>query len=455
MGVLDNLFKGNMNNSDEVLVDMSTYDTSSSTVNSENITQNIDEDTAMGIASLYQGITIISDTIASMPIYLYRNNDGFQEMLVDDPRNNIMSGMANEVLTSYNLKKVMVKDLILYGNSYVKIVRGKGDTVESLYYLPNEVVTPKSDSNGYYFEIKEFDTGVDGEKVDSEVVDFYDMLLLIRNNKYNSVKGTGLLDIAKDTLSLAVEENTYLNNLFRNGLSARAILSSKTPLKREIKQKLKQDLKSFYSGAKNAGTIMVLEGDMNLVPLTLSPQDIKLIEQKTFTISEVARYLNIPKHMLNLDRGQGLYSNITQERLNLMFNTLTPYTVAIEESLNQKLLTEDERSQGLFFKFDTSELLRLTPQDQAQYMLQLYSTGVVTVEEVRKALSLGSDEDTINQLKDIQELKDKIISGKTTIDNKSDNTNEDTVNKESSNNNKVEKKVIKEEKEKEKIKNKQ
>lgn len=455
MGVLDNLFKGNMNNSDEVLVDMSTYDTSSSTVNSENITQNIDEDTAMGIASLYQGITIISDTIASMPIYLYRNNDGFQEMLVDDPRNNIMSGMANEVLTSYNLKKVMVKDLILYGNSYVKIVRGKGDTVESLYYLPNEVVTPKSDSNGYYFEIKEFDTGVDGEKVDSEVVDFYDMLLLIRNNKYNSVKGTGLLDIAKDTLSLAVEENTYLNNLFRNGLSARAILSSKTPLKREIKQKLKQDLKSFYSGAKNAGTIMVLEGDMNLVPLTLSPQDIKLIEQKTFTISEVARYLNIPKHMLNLDRGQGLYSNITQERLSLMFNTLTPYTVAIEESLNQKLLTEDERSQGLFFKFDTSELLRLTPQDQAQYMLQLYSTGVVTVEEVRKALSLGSDEDTINQLKDIQELKDKIISGETTIDNKSDNTNEDTVNKESSNNNKVEKKVIKEEKEKEKIKNKQ
>lgn len=455
MGVLDNLFKGNMNNSDEVLVDMSTYDTSSSTVNSENITQNIDEDTAMGIASLYQGITIISDTIASMPIYLYRNNDGFQEMLVDDPRNNIMSGMANEVLTSYNLKKVMVKDLILYGNSYVKIVRGKGDTVESLYYLPNEVVTPKSDSNGYYFEIKEFDTGVDGEKVDSEVVDFYDMLLLIRNNKYNSVKGTGLLDIAKDTLSLAVEENTYLNNLFRNGLSARAILSSKTPLKREIKQKLKQDLKSFYSGAKNAGTIMVLEGDMNLVPLTLSPQDIKLIEQKTFTISEVARYLNIPKHMLNLDRGQGLYSNITQERLSLMFNTLTPYTVAIEESLNQKLLTEDERSQGLFFKFDTSELLRLTPQDQAQYMLQLYSTGVVTVEEVRKALSLGSDEDTINQLKDIQELKDKIISGETTINNKSDNTNEDTVNKESSNNNKVEKKVIKEEKEKEKIKNKQ
>lgn len=455
MGVLDNLFKGNMNNSNEVLVDMSTYDTSSSTVNSESITQNVDEDTAMGIASLYQGITIISDTIASMPIYLYRNNEGFQEMLVDDPRNNIMSGMANEVLTSYNLKKVMVKDLILYGNSYVKIVRGKGDAVESLYYLPNDVVTPKSDSNGYYFEIKGFDTDVDGEKVDSEVVDFYDMLLLIRNNKYNSVKGTGLLDIAKDTLSLAVEENTYLNNLFRNGLSARAILSSKTPLKREIKQKLKQDLKSFYSGAKNAGTIMVLEGDMNLVPLTLSPQDIKLIEQKTFTISEVARYLNIPKHMLNLDRGQGLYSNITQERLSLMFNTLTPYTVAIEESLNQKLLTEDERLQGLFFKFDTSELLRLTPQDQAQYMLQLYSTGVVTVEEVRKALSLGSDEDTINQLKDIQELKDKIISGETTIDNKSDNTNEDTVNKESSNNNKVEKKVIKEEKEKEKIKNKQ
>ena len=447
MGILDGLFKGEEKST---TLDMSTYDTVSNTVNTSYESQTVDEVKALGIASLYQGLNIICDTIASMPVYLFKMSDGFQEMVVDDPRNDIMSGMANEVLTSYNLKKVMVKDLILHGNAYVKIVRGKGDAIESLYYYPTDVVTPKADKNGYYFEIKKFDTGVEGENIEEEIVDFYDMLLLIRNNKYNSIKGVGLLEIAKDTLGLAIEENTYLNNLFRNGLSARAILNSKTPLKRDIKQKLKQDLRDMYTGSKNAGSVLVLEGEMNLVPLTLSPNEINLIQQKTFTISEVARYLNIPKHMLNLDRGQGLYSNITQERLSLMFNTLTPYMVAIEESLNQKLLSDEERKQGLYFKFDTSELLRLTPQDQADYMKSLYETGIVTVEEVRKSLSLNSDKEIIEDLKAIQVLKDKVVNNMVEdelVNN--DKENKDTVKEEDTKDTKEE---VKDKKEKAKNK---
>ena len=60
---------------------------------------------------------------------------------------------------------------------------------------------------------------------------------------------------------------------------------------------------------------MVLEGDIDVLPLNLTPSDIRLIDNKNLTITEIARFLNIQKHLLNLDRGQGTYSNITQERL--------------------------------------------------------------------------------------------------------------------------------------------
>ena len=213
-----------------------------------------------------------------------------------------------------------------------------------------------------------------------------------------------------------------MSNLFKNGLSAKAVLSSKTPFKKEIKEQLKADLKEFYSGADNAGKMMVLEGDISVLPLSLTPADIKLIENKHFTISEIARFLNIQKHLLNLDRGQGTYSNITQERLMLLQNTLMPYTVIIEEGINQKLLTEEEiANESYYFAFNTSEMLKITPEDQATYMINLYKENIVTLEEVRATLNLGGDVETIDRLNKIQNLKDaQIVSSLTENENSVD-----------------------------------
>ena len=366
-------------------------------------TASVTEDTAMKIAALHQGINIIADTIAAMPVYLHRENSGFQETLFADPRCNILSGMANEVLTSFNLKKILIKDMILYGNAYAKIVR-KGDDIK-LYYLPTNIVTPKKDSTGYYFEVQSYSTDVMGERNPAEVVDDSDMICLIRNPKHNSIIGQGLLDYASEIISMSTYETSYMTNLFQNGLSAKAVLSSKTPFKKEVKEQLKADLKEFYSGYSNAGKMMVLEGDVSVVPLALTPSDIKLIENKNFTITEIARFLGIQKHMLNLDRGQGTYSNITQERLMLLQNTLTPYVVAIEEALNQKLLTDDEIKQNFYFQFNTGEMLKLTPEDNASYMIKLYEANVVTLEEVRATLNLGGDTEIINELKQYQAIK--------------------------------------------------
>lgn len=407
MGLLD-LFKSGGR---EVKLDMNfsanddNQDTNTSGyVNSNSAsTISVTEETALKIASLSQGVSIISETIASIPIYLHKEEDGFQQTLIEDKRSKVLSGMANEVLTSFTLKRNLIKDLILYGNAYAKIVR-EGDNIQ-LFYLPNDVVTAKADSNGYYFEVSSYNTDVNGERRPSEIVNYYDMLVLIRNPKYNSVTGTGILSYGKDVIEMSIEEDSYMDSLFKNGLSAKSVISSKTPFKKEVKEQLKKDLQNFYSGSSNAGKTLVLEGDISVNSLSLTPSDIKLIDNKNLTITDIARLLNIPKHMLNLDRGQGTYSNITQERLMLLQQTLTPYVVAFEEALNQKLLTEEEKEKIYYFSFDTSEMLKLTPQDQADYMLSLYRENVVTLEEVRATLNLGGDIDTINELKMYQQFK--------------------------------------------------
>lgn len=431
LGILDKIFKADREIS-EMKINMessSTYDGSGLVKEASGGQEvNVTEDTALKIASLNQGVSIIADTIASMPMYLYKEENGFQQYFPTDARSKALSVMANDVLTSFALKRNIIKDLILYGNAYAKIER-EGEDKINLIYLPTSIVTPMKDSTGYYFSVQSYSTNVMGEMVPAEQVDFDDMLVFIKNPKYNSVTGVGLLEFASSVLETSIRETDYMSNLFKNGLSAKAVLTSKTPFKKEVKDQLKADLKNFYSGASNAGKMMVLEGDINVLPLSLTPADIKLIDNKHFTISEIARFLNIQKHLLNLDRGQGTYSNITQERLMLLQNTLTPYTAILEQGINQKLLTEEERENGsYYFAFDTSEMLKLTPEDQAQYMLNLYKENVVTLEEVRATLNLGGDAETIDKLNRIQGLKDaslaKELTGDPTI--AEDNSKEET-----------------------------
>ena len=89
----------------------------------------------------------------------------------------------------------------------------------------------------------------------------------------------------------------------------------------------------------------------------------------------------------------------------LLQNTLTPYVTMFESALNAKLLTPQELEQGYYFSFDTSEMLRLTPEDQANYMTNLYKEGICNLEEVRSVLGLGGDAETINELKALQKAK--------------------------------------------------
>lgn len=412
MGLFDKILNNNNNSSNESvyrmptssLVKASTYATAEP---DSNVIATIDEDTAMKIGALHQGIGIISNTISSLSMNLYREQDGFQEVFYNDPRSRALSDMANETLSAFNLKRALLKDLILRGNAYAKIERVGKDVF--LRYLPTTVVTPKMDSSGYYFEVQSYSTDVSGERYPAEVIDFYDMLVLTKDNEYNSITGKGLLDYANDILATSVEETNYMYNLLVNGLSSKAILNSKTPFKREIKEQLKRDLRDYYSGSKNSGKIMLLEGDITVSSLSMSPSDIKLLEHKSFTISEISRYLNIPKHMLGLDRQQGTYSNITQERLQLLQNTLTPYVTILEQAMNQKLLDESERANGYYFKLDVSELMKMTPQDNADYMLRLFEANVVTIEEVRASLGLGGDAETIAYLKQVQDVKTNMV----------------------------------------------
>ena len=72
MGLIVSLFK----NGQVTLDTENTTTQGSTTVSVDSYSSTITEDSALGIAAVYQGVSIVSDTISAMPCYLYKNVDG-------------------------------------------------------------------------------------------------------------------------------------------------------------------------------------------------------------------------------------------------------------------------------------------------------------------------------------------------------------------------------------------
>lgn len=75
-----------------------------------------------------------------------------------------------------------------------------------------------------------------------------------------------------------------------------------------------------------------------------------------FQINEICRIFRVPPHMI-ADLEKSSFSNIEQQSLDFVTNTIRPWLVRIEQTIFQQLFTEDEQ-QKYFVKFNVDGLLR-------------------------------------------------------------------------------------------------
>lgn len=81
----------------------------------------ITEEEAMRIPTVVSALELITSSIASLPIYLYKEDRKGAVIKIPDNRVSLLNDEPNDLINGYNMKKRMVKDYLLYGASYIKI----------------------------------------------------------------------------------------------------------------------------------------------------------------------------------------------------------------------------------------------------------------------------------------------------------------------------------------------
>lgn len=375
----------------------------------------VDENNITEIPSVKNALDLITGSISNLPIYLYKeDNEGNVERQREDYREKLLNEECNSMECSSNLKKNMAKDMLLHGISYSVQDKEYGDILGLHRVEPKQVQLNKMiDRKGF---IRDLTVNYTLNRVYVEDLEVEDFLIVPFSSK-DGLRGKGILSTNQDILSLMLSEILYQNNVVGNGALPLGILETDGRLSDITAKKLRESWESVYGGIRNSGKTVILEEGLKYKSLSLTPNDLGLLDSRKTHTELTEEIFNLPKGMLSS-------STVIQNEEFLKF-TLNPILSAIEGAINKTLLLEEEKEDGYYFRFDVSELLKASFKEQVETISNATKNGLMTINEGRQKLDMKPFLDNDFLLLSQGNVKlnaDGVIEVFNTLDVKTDNT---------------------------------
>lgn len=350
----------------------------------------ITEEQIMKIPTVQKCMDVICGTIAQLPLYLYRENeDGSIDRVYGDKREFLLNNEPNEFENSYNFKKRIVRNYLLYGVDYIVIERQDNEVVE-LHNLKNSQVTIETFKKDSY-KISNANIRVDGEG-NTQVFKPYELAIILKDSS-DGLTSKGILSQGLDIFQLIYGETEYSKNIFNNGALPTGILKTDGRLSQSAVDRLRDSWRNLYSGAKNAGKTVILEEGLSYQPISLNPNDMQLTQNRKENISEVCKLFSIPESLVVSSANK--YGSLQQDNIHFLQYCLNPILKAIECGIDKGMLLEQEKQEGYFWQFDTSEIVRTTEKDKFETVKVALESGVISINEARRMINLKDINDDI------------------------------------------------------------
>jgi len=331
MTLLDFLF-GNENRASK---------TSYNVWSNSNLTSNrsISEENAMRVSAFNGCVRVLSETLGTLPLILYKKTSEGKERATDHPLYKILHLKTNSFQTPYFWKEMMMGHLQFRGAAYSQIVRDNGARVVEIVPLhPDRVELFWGPKNKIYAKYT-----VEGGK-DRVLRD--DQLLYVPGLSISPLDPFKPLYLMGTSIDSAIAMDESTSQYFSKSTRPSGILKHPTRLKKEKVQSLRDEFDKANSGTANAfGTILLEEG-LEWQQMGLTNEQSQFIQTRKFSVVDICRFFRVPPHMVaELERAT--FSNIEQQSLEFMKYTMSSWITRFEEAMTVKLLSELEQKEYL------------------------------------------------------------------------------------------------------------
>lgn len=326
-------------------------------------TDAITKEKALNIPAVSACVGIITDTVAALPILLYKEQDGKVTEIKNDSRIALLNDDTKDTLDSFQFKKALVEDFILEGAGYAYINRARNN-VKSLHYVEKRNVTIHMNTDPIF---KDYDIYVHG----SPYRDF--QFLKIARKTKNGVTGKGIIEENNKMLSVAYNSLIFEEILVKTGGNKKGFLKSQGRLSQEAVDQLKQAWNNLYKN--NTENVVVLNNGIDFQEASNTSVEMQLNENKKTNSDEISKMFVVPSSILN--------GKATDEEYNNWIKVcILPILTAIQTALNKDLLLPSEK-RSFYFTFDTKDLLKGDIEKRFKAYEIASKNGFMQIDEIR------------------------------------------------------------------------
>lgn len=338
----------------------------------------VNDRTALSISAVYACAKVLSESVASLPISLYRKNGDIIEVAQNRYEHFLISEEPSSLTTSYNFRSALMLHTSLRGNFYAFIERDGRGGAKALKIAPVGCVSPFMHKGQLFYRVfPNSDYGIDEMKVLMP----YEVLH-IANMSRDGIVGVSPITELRESMAMDMANRDNAAKIMKRG-RVDGVLQSPNKLTLEEGK----SLKSQFSERVAAGEFPVLQNGLEFRSIALTPADAEFIRTAQLTRQQIAAAYRVPLHMIN-DLERATFSNIEHQSLEFVKFTLLPWLKNIEAEFNRKLLPRELRSTH-FFRFNVEGLLRGDLKSRIEAHTKAVQWGLMNRDEVRAIENLN------------------------------------------------------------------
>ena len=298
----------------------------------------VTSDNALAVAAVYACVRCVAEGLSGLPLQVFRRrDDDGRDLARDHPLYAILHDRPNRWQTSFEWREMTTAHVLLRGNAYSEIVATGGAAVAELVPLHPDRVRPYWTADGKV--AYRYSPARGGQRV-------------ILAGEMFHLRGLGLDDdmlcglnpiqLHRETVGTSMAARTYAGRFLKNdGRPSMIITGVKVAENPEDKANQRKLWQEKLSGANRYG-VLTLPTGMEAKAIGLSNVDAQFLETRQFEAVEIARMFRVPPHKIAiLDRAT--FSNIEQQALEFVTDTLMPWAVRWEQAIGRDLFSDRDR----------------------------------------------------------------------------------------------------------------
>lgn len=331
---------------------------------------NITSESVFQVNAVYSAVSLIADTISTLPIDVFVRRDGARYPFRPAPA---WVQKPDVDLPKEAFYSALIVSLLLDGNAFVRVFsNASGEVVNLVVLNPTTVEVKRNGLGRLIFNVK-------GEKkalTTDEVIYIPDLL------RPGTVRGVSRIEALKENFGLALALEKFAATFFGSGTNLAGVIEFPGNLTQEQSDNLRNGFDKAHAGWQRGHKTGVLSGGATWRSTQIDPDKSTLVDSRNQAVADVARAFNIPPHLLALP-GTNSYASVEESNLAWVTHSLRPIVQKIESALTP-LMMRSPGGENAFIKFNLDGLLRADIQSR----MSAYSTGLqagfLTINDVRR-----------------------------------------------------------------------